>query len=148
MKAGLDCGRLPRVTESAVVQTIRRAYEAYNRGDIDAVVELMDERVEWRPPATSLEPQPLQGREAVRRYLAPDLFDEQGAEPEEIIEQGDRVLVVARARARGRESGIEVDQTVFHLWTIARDRAVRFEVHVEREHALAALSGEAPSETR
>jgi DNA-binding transcriptional ArsR family regulator len=32
-----------------------------------------------------------------------------------VIEQGDRVLVVARARARGRESGVDIDQTVFHV---------------------------------
>jgi uncharacterized protein len=136
------------MTESRRVETIRRAYESYNRGDIDAVMQLLDERVEWRPPESSLEPEPLHGRDAVRNYLAPDLFEEQVAEPEEVIEEGDRVLVVARVRARGRGSGIEVDQAVFHLWTIAGERAVRFEVHTDREHALAALSGGSASETR
>jgi ketosteroid isomerase-like protein len=124
-------------------ERIRQAYEAFNSGEMDAVMELLDERVELRPPPSSLEPRPLHGREAVREYLSPDMFDEQSAEPKEIIDEGDRVLVVARARARGRESGVEVDTTVFHLWTLEDERVVRFEVHLEREQALAALR-EAP----
>jgi ketosteroid isomerase-like protein len=121
------------------IDTIRRAYEAYNSGEIDAVLELLDERVELRPPPSSLDPEPLHGRAAVREYLRPNTFEDQRAEPEALIEEGDRVLVVARARARGRGSGIEIDQTVFHVLTLAGDRVMRFEVHLERNEALAAL---------
>jgi uncharacterized protein len=130
------------VTESARATLLRRGYEAFNRGELDAVLDLLDEQVELRPPPNSLEPQPLRGREAVREYLAPNLFEVQRAEPEEILEEGDRILVVARARARGRESRIEIDATVFHLWILAGGRAVRFEVHLDREEAMAALGGE------
>jgi hypothetical protein len=36
----------------------------------------------------------------------------------------------------------EMDETVFHLWILADGRAVRFEVHLDREEAMAALGGE------
>jgi ketosteroid isomerase-like protein len=127
------------VAESPRVQAIRAAYKAFNEGDIDAVLDLLDERVELHPAATAVEPHPLCGREAVREYLSPNLFEVQSAEPQELIEERDRILVTAHARARGRQSGIEVDQTVFHLLTLEGDRAVRFEVYVERAEALAAL---------
>jgi uncharacterized protein len=127
--------------ESARVTLLRAGYEAFNRGEIDAVLDLLDEDVELRPPPNSLEPQPLRGRDAVREYLAPNLFELQRAEPQEILEEGDRILVIARARARGRGSGIELDDTVFHLWTLAGERAVRFEVHLDRDEAVAALRG-------
>jgi ketosteroid isomerase-like protein len=67
------------------------------------------------------------------------MFKSQTAEPQEILEEGDRILVVAHVVARGRGSGIEVDGTAFHVWTVADDRAVRFEVYLDREQALAAL---------
>jgi ketosteroid isomerase-like protein len=132
-------GKLSDMAESLQVETIRAAYRAFNGGDIEAVVNLLDEEVELRPAASSLEPHPLRGRQAVREYLTPDLFALQTAEPEEFIEEGNRILVRARTRARGRESGVELDQTVFHLFTLEGDRAVRFEVHLDRDEALAAL---------
>jgi ketosteroid isomerase-like protein len=125
--------------ESFRVETIRAAYGAFNGGDIEAVLNLLDEQVEMCPAASALEPHPLRGREAVREYLSPNIFEAQTAEPQEILEEGDRILVRARARARGRESGIELDQSVFHLWTVDGDRAVRFEVYLDRDEALAAL---------
>jgi ketosteroid isomerase-like protein len=67
------------------------------------------------------------------------MFDEQSAEPIEIVVEGGRILVEARARARGRGSGAEIDQTVFHLFHFEDERAVRFEVFTDREQALAAL---------
>lgn len=121
------------------MRNLRLAYEAFNRGEMDAVIDLLEEDVELVPPPTAPEPEPLRGREAVRGYLEPNLFDMQSAEPEELLEEGDRILVTVHARARGRGSGVEVDQTVFHLLTLDGDRAARLEVFIARDQALAAL---------
>jgi ketosteroid isomerase-like protein len=125
-----------------LTETVLAAYDSFNRGETEPMLHLLHPDVEWIPPATSLEPEPLHGREAVREYLAPNFFESQTAEPLETIEHGNRVLVVARVRARGRGSGIELDQTAYHLLTIDDGRAVRFEVHMDRSTALAALRGE------
>jgi len=127
--------------ESELTVLVRDAYDAYNRGDYDHVLDLFDPEVEWQPPPNSLEPQALRGRDAVRAYLLPDLFEQQSAEPEEIMEQGERILVVARVRARGTGSGIEIEDTAFHLWTVRDGRAVRFQAFVDRAQADAALAG-------
>ena len=127
------------MSESERAAIIRSAYEAYSRGDFEAVLALLDPDVEWHPPHDALEPQPLLGREAVRDYLAPNLFDEQRAEPEEILEEGDRVLVVARTKIRGAASGLEIEATNFHVWTVVDERAVRFEIFSDRNQAVAAM---------
>jgi ketosteroid isomerase-like protein len=75
----------------------------------------------------------------VRQYLAPNYFEDQSGEPEELIEAGDRILVAARMRARARGSGIELDQVVYHLFTVNGSRAVRFAAYIDRREALAAL---------
>jgi ketosteroid isomerase-like protein len=122
-----------------LTEAVLTAYDSFNRGELEPIVDLLHPDVEWVPPPTSLEPRPLRGRDAVREYLAPDLFESQTAEPLETIEHGNRLLVVARVRARGRVSGLELDQTAYHLLTIEDGRAVRFEVHIDRAAALSAL---------
>jgi ketosteroid isomerase-like protein len=125
---------------SELADRLRDAYEAFNRGDVDAILDLLHPDIEWVPPPTSLEPQPLRGREAVREYLAPNFFESQAVEPLETIEEGNRLLVAAHVRARGRGSGVELDQTAYHVLTIEEARVVRFEVHVDRAEALRALA--------
>jgi ketosteroid isomerase-like protein len=124
---------------SEVAELVRGAYAAFSRGDIDAVLDLLHPDVEWIPPSDSTEPEPLRGREAVREYLAPNIFEEQRGEPVEVIEEGNRLLVAARMRARARASGIELDQIVYHVYTIEEGLAVRFSAHIDRNEALAAL---------
>jgi ketosteroid isomerase-like protein len=124
---------------SEVAEVVRRAYEAFSRGDFEAVVDFLHPDVEWVPPPSSVEPQPRRGRDAVREYLAPNVFEDQTAEPVEVVEEGNRVLVAAHVRARASGSGIELDQIVYHLYTIENGLAVRFSAHVDRNEALAAL---------
>jgi ketosteroid isomerase-like protein len=123
----------------APTEVVLAAYDSFNRGEVEPILDILHPDVEWIPPPTSLDPHPLRGRDAVREYLAPNFFESQTAEPLETIEHVNRLLVVARVRARGRGSGVELDQTAYHVLTIEEGRAVRFEVHVDRAEALRAL---------
>jgi ketosteroid isomerase-like protein len=123
----------------ALTEVVLAAYDSFNRGEVEPILDLLHPDVEWIPPPSSLEPRPLRGRDAVREYLAPNFFESQTAEPLETIEHANRLLVVARVRARGRGSGIELDQTAYHILTIEDGRAVRFELHVDRAEAMRAL---------
>jgi ketosteroid isomerase-like protein len=52
---------------------------------------------------------------------------------EDLEEHGDTVVVTFLVRARGRESGVEVERRWAHVWTMRSDRTVRFEVRLAEQ---------------
>jgi ketosteroid isomerase-like protein len=58
---------------------------------------------------------------------------------EEFYEADDRVVVPFRVRARGIGSGVEVERRWAHTWTMRAGKAVRFEVNLDPDIALAQL---------
>jgi len=80
------------------------------------------------------------GIDAVRRYMESfaDYWAEIRVEPEEFIDAGDRVVVVARLVGRGKKSGAEVARTWSYVWTLRAKRALRMEAYADRAEALRA----------
>ena len=93
-------------------ELVRRAYdEAWNSGDIEALVALVSEDVVIRPSGRIVDLQfEYRGHEGVRRYWrevrAP--WDELDIDVERVIDRGETVVVLFRFRAKGRD-GMEVD---------------------------------------
>ncbi len=102
---------------------MRRAHEALNGGDIDAVVALCDPELR----------------------LVRDVWDRYTWEPEELIERGDLVVALLRSTATGRESGIELEWRTAIVWRVRQGRAMSLRFFRDRE---AALDAAAPGETR
>jgi uncharacterized protein len=122
------------------VELLRSGYDAFNRGDLDAVFKLLDPEIEWvtadRVPFAGT----YRGYDDVRALLRDqqEVFGEITMEPYEFFEAGDSVVAFVRQRARGQTSGAEIEIVVGHLWTVRDGRAVRFEGFPEREKALEA----------
>ena len=55
---------------------------------------------------------------------------------DEVVEFGDRVVVLGRLRNRGRGSEMNVDSIAAHLWTVEGEVPVRVELIGDREEAL------------
>jgi uncharacterized protein len=117
------------------VALLRKGYEAWNRGDYEAVLALLDPEVEWQFPEGGLNTGTLHGREAVGKFFESfgEAFEELRFEPEEIFESDDRVVAIVRLVARGRGSGVELEVRPAHIWTMRRGRAVRLEVVPETD---------------
>ena len=57
--------------------------------------------------------------------------------PEDLIGVGDHhVVVVLRMSGRGRGSGVPVEETIAHLWTLRDGKAVELQVYSDPEDAL------------
>ena len=50
----------------------------------------------------------------------------------------DRVLALGQVRARGRESGVEIDSAIGFVFTVRGGKAVKAQGFLSRERALAA----------
>jgi ketosteroid isomerase-like protein len=104
------------------LELIRLGYEAWNRGEFDAILERLDPQVELRGHPQLPEPGPFIGREEVRRWFETltDAWESISVTPIAFAEAGDSVVALVNIAGRGRGSGVEVESGVdAHVWTFA-----------------------------
>ena len=120
------------------VEVVRRAIEAFNRRDLDAVVRAShpDIEVDWSQ-SRGVEAGIYRGRAATRSFWSTflEVFDRIVVVPEEFIEHGDRVIVEDRTRMWGRD-GIEVQARNVAVVTLRDGRILRWRMCRDRAEAL------------
>ena len=116
------------------VETVRRGYDAFNRKDIAAVLDLYDPQIEWieggggRSPAGT-----FRGPQSVANEVfatVPQNFEEFRAEPERFIDAGEHVVVVGRFSGRAR-SGATLDAPFVHVHRLRNGKTVHFQNYVD-----------------
>jgi ketosteroid isomerase-like protein len=123
------------------VEIVRRATEAYSRGDLDGTLE------SWAPNALldwsnsrGLEAGVVRGRDEIRRYMERflELFEEVRIEFEDLTEVKEGVVVADNlARVRGRD-GIETQARSTWLITIQDGQQTSLTLYQTRAGALEA----------
>jgi uncharacterized protein len=128
------------------VKPVQRHYDAFNRGDLEGMLEPFDpgivfiEEPDLRPDAGTHE-----GIAAMRSFFE-GMFEgaaEVGAEPLEWIEHEDKVIVPIRLFGRFRVTGISGESLFVHVWTVREGKIVHLHLYGGKEQALAAV-GAAP----
>ena len=93
------------------VAIMRRAYEAFNTGDMDTLVEIFDDSIVWHLPGRSSYADDYQGRDATLAYFG-QLAEQTGgtfrAELKEMLADGDD-HVVGIQRSTGDRNGKHLD---------------------------------------
>ena len=118
------------------IERIRAGYEAFNRGDFDESARHVHPDVDWQRVA-DFEVN-LEGRDAVRGNMEPEVWEKQTVEIHEMEAIGESVLMDTTFHAVGAGSGISFSQRGFHLWKIRDGLGARFRFFNERDQALAA----------
>jgi ketosteroid isomerase-like protein len=130
----------PLTTETALVDFVRRTYEAFDRGDFAAVADRLAPDFELELPALYLDASHYRGLEGAAQAWGrwTEDFDDFRWEPGVFLEIGDRVVVSIRERGRGHGSGVEIDHIRHHVLTVRNGRVTRLQIFFERDEALAA----------
>jgi ketosteroid isomerase-like protein len=120
------------------VEIVRRAfaYEVSGVGDRAEAEAVFDPNVVMNPS----DERPSYGFDAMRSNMErwTSAFDDLEVTAEEFIDAGDRVLVTAYHRGRGRASGVEVDTRFYELYTLRDRKVVRVDEFTDRPEALEA----------
>jgi ketosteroid isomerase-like protein len=122
------------------VEIVRRAYEAYLRGDPDAAYSCLHPEIEFHTYAESPEAGIYRGRDAVRKYNE-NLFEQFASvrvEIEEVVDAGERVVVVSTQHAVPKGGQQEIDVHMAEVWTIRDALLAERHSYSTRDDALAA----------
>lgn len=94
------------------LEIMRAAFDAWYRQDDDAMLATWDEEAELYPLRAQLEGRAYHGHDGVRRFMAElaDDWAEVRFDVEKIRDAGEQIVGSGRFRARGRASGLELDE--------------------------------------
>jgi uncharacterized protein len=125
------------------IETVRCFYDALGRGDVPAVLAVLDPRIEW----TEAERFPYYGgtwhgpQAVVDNLLVPLPKDWDGfsATAHEFVAQGDRVVSLGTYSGKFKKTGRSFSAAFAHIWTVRGHKLARFDMHTDTVKVLEAL---------
>jgi len=129
------------------VEVVRRLIDAWNHGEreravpLERVAPFLDTGVVFDATRRIINPRTYAGIEGIRAMITErdEVWAEFRMVPDEFVDTGDRVVAIGRWIARGKGSGVEVDQPIADVFTLQGGRVVRCEIGFsDRAEALEA----------
>jgi hypothetical protein len=131
------------MSEQQNLELVRRAYEAFGRGDLNELLSLFDENIEWITPGPADLPTAGRrtGRQAVGEFFKSldETFETLRFEPKEFIAQGDRVIVIGEDTSRMRATGTTLEFDWVHTFRVQNGRIVAFREYGDTAAAVEAF---------
>jgi ketosteroid isomerase-like protein len=113
---------------------LRTGYDAFNRGDMPAVLELFDPEIDWYEPGGGRAPKGhFHGAQTVVNDVfsaVPENFEHFEAQPERFIDSDGWVVVIGTFRGRPKAGG-EFEAPFAHVWHMRDGKALTMANHVE-----------------
>ncbi|MEQ8433370.1 MAG: nuclear transport factor 2 family protein [Oceanicaulis sp.] len=127
-------------------EVVSGIYEAFAAGDPEAFAAALHPEIIWNEAEgnTYADGNPYEGPQAVMEGVIGRVVTEWDgftATPEEMIAQGDRVVVLGRYTGAYAATGKPINAQMVHVWTVQDGQAIRFQQYVdtlqlsEAEHA-------------
>jgi uncharacterized protein len=125
------------------VEALKRGFEAFNRRDVEALLEVLDPGVEWFPALLASiagGAAVYRGHEGVREMVRDvgETFEETHAGLREIRDLGNRLVAIGHVRARGKASGAWTESPLCYVVDYRGGKVIRVQTYLDRDEALEA----------
>jgi uncharacterized protein len=120
-------------------EVVCKAWAAFGRDEIPAVVALAAEDIEIIPFGAAFQGRAYQGHEGILDWWENEIlanWEWFHTLPEEFRAVGDRLLVFGRWRARGRASGVDLDVPATWVVEVRDGKIARWQTFTDRSEAL------------
>jgi ketosteroid isomerase-like protein len=123
---------MSQATATRNVELLKEGYRAFNESDIESVMAIMSEDIEWTEPEGLPHSGTHHGPEAiVENVFTPvmEQFEDLNLEVDRFVADGDTVVVLGTTRGRGRETGKDLENPFAHVYDIEDEQITRFVHH-------------------
>ena len=119
------------------IEVAKAAHRAMQARDLEALLELCCEDIEWRQDPRFVEPGTFRGHEGVLKLHESlyETFEDFDLAPERYMTAGDKVVVFLHISASGQGSGIAVDNDVANVLTFRDGKIAVLEIYLDRSEA-------------
>jgi ketosteroid isomerase-like protein len=131
------------MSEQENTKVIQQAYNYFKGGNIEGVLSLMSNDVDWRLPSVENMPHSgtHKGIEQVTRFFSTlaEVQDAKQFEPKEFIAQGDRVAALGHYIWKVKDNGREYESNFVHVFTVRNGRITGFDEYFDTAAATVAF---------
>ena len=123
------------------VELLRRAMPESTPADPGDLFSILDEDVEWDYVGAFPEIRTAHGPAEVREFLREwaEAFDDFSFQAEEMVDAGNSVVVHVRQRGLGKETGAEVENHAWQVFTLRKGKVVHCRGYETKVQALDAV---------
>jgi ketosteroid isomerase-like protein len=117
---------------------VRAAYEAYGRGEVNRLLELVHPDLEWTyldPSMENPQPQTCRGREELAEALGQQAERGLVSEVQEIASSGDKVMVAVRTPGADQRRAWQAEDRSYLVLTLDQGRIVAMRDFRDRSEA-------------
>ena len=131
------------MNEQKNVDVVRDAYAAFQRGDIEALIGMLSEDIDWQfygPEELPLTGQ-RKGKPEVGRFFKQvgELWNFERFEPRQFISQGDDVVVLGNYGGTAKPTGRKFAAEWSHLFVVKSGKIAKFREYTDTANLIKAL---------
>ncbi len=115
---------------TTALNTVKKVYDRFSKGDLDGVVELCSESIEWvvNGPSDLKKCRAFKGHNGVRQFfdILESIWEFNPFNPQQFVSQDNTVIVLGEETGKDKNTGKEFTNRWAHVFDVQDNKIVRF----------------------